>query len=377
MAIVHGFDRADGVPITVGGQTLTIGTPTPANSINVASSNGASSLDNIQVEEDPNSPEIERAEQATFTHTFTMSWGQAINELTYLNRGSIWQDSNGLWFKVLSTRLSRIRPGYARLVVTSESISFDSPPDEFQIIPVELGINILKHPRYFTALFGSGYSSATAQTNQTIIRLLQDYMANTDYAFRTAVSDLFKDSLAGGGTPGYPTYNKKTESFPAGTKITGTEMGLAAALEIVQKWWLGIETPYIIGYQITWASYHFRPPYLHPGGIIEDPTTATPQLPDYFWAYPANPAERFEMGRVNGTIFDWIASYNPQCYSSDGTIDGDPVISWLRKADEIEYARTWFRVTRTWLGAPIGHWDYDIFSGGERPQNKDQFTQYV
>lgn len=114
------------------------------------------------------------------------------------------------------------------------------------------------------------------------------------------------------------------------------------------------------GWELTWVEYYFRPPYLNIGSYIENPIDANPGLPDYFYSisYPPNPAN---------TIFDQIAQTNPQIYSLDGEGATGTHISWLRDADTIEYQRTWFKVTRKWLGAPIGCWDADLYNQGWRP----------
>ncbi len=79
------------------------------------------------------------------------------------------------------------------------------------------------------------------------------------------------------------------------------------------------------------------------------------------------------------TIFDKLAIDNPQDYSIDGLSGGAAKvnISWLRKADEVEYQRTWFKTTSIWIGAPIGSWDLQLYSGGNRPQNANDFVQMI
>ena len=133
-------------------------------------------------------------------------------------------------------------------------------------------------------------------------------------------------------------------------------MAVAAAGEIIQKLWYQEDTPYVAGFQVTWSQYYFAPVYENPGGYVENPFGI---VPDYFLS-PSQDG--------SNTIFDLMAQINPQCYSDNGSSNGNVNISWLRKADEVEYQRTWFKVTRTWIGSPIGHWDAQIYSGGERPQ---------
>lgn len=358
-----GFDRADGLE----GRP---GVPTPDAFILSNSYGGVSGLANIPTDEFPDSPEIERAEQATFTHRYRMSWPNALTHLAITGRGKVESDSLGNITKVLSFNVRRASPGTAEVTKVSEAVSFDAPPDQFQITPVEQGIHIIKHPRYFYAFIGSeGYGGATELLNQMIIRLLQDYFDNTNAMFRDALIKLLYCSLGYTGTSTDTKPEWKSGAWsPAGTKVPGTDLAKRAAIEIIQKWWRGEETPYVVGYQLTWASYYFRPQPLNPGGYIENPILATPQLPEYFYA-----TNLTAMGVYNSTIFDWIAKYNPQCYSSTGDKGGVTTISWLRKADELDYERTWFKVVRTWLGAPVGHWDEQLYNQYARPSQPSDY----
>ena len=154
------------------------------------------------------------------------------------------------------------------------------------------------------------------------------------------------------------------------TTIPGTDLAKRAAMEIVAKYWRNEETPYIVGYEIEWSVYYFLPQFMNPGGYVEDPVLdATPQLPDYFWS-------PYQNGLISSeTIWDDFRFFNPQCYSSTGQYSGDTIISWLRKADRVEYERTWFKVTRRWIGTPIGFWDADLYSQNGRPLLPSQFQQ--
>lgn len=355
----YGFDRADGL-------SARLGTPTDTSAILVKGPDGVlTSIDSIPIEELPDSPEIERAEQATITHTFRMSWSEALNYIGILGRGLLVEDSFGNVYLILSVNLRHEQAGTGLFTVVMESKSFDSPPDEFSIVPVELGVNIIKHPRYFYAFFGDGYGSTTELNNQMVIRLLQDYFDTPSANYRDAIIEMLKKSEgydSGDGAEGQPPpWNKTTQSYDPSAKVAGTTMAKRAAQEIVQKYWRGEETPYLVGYEITFSQYFFVPPTLNPGGYVEDPMTeASPQLPEYFFSrvYPWDPTK---------TIFDYIPVYNPQCYSSDGTPDGSVNISWLRKADQVEFQRTWFRRTSTWIGSPVGFWDVDLYNRDSRP----------
>ena len=124
---------------------------------------------------------------------------------------------------------------------------------------------------------------------------------------------------------------------------------------------------------MSWAQYYYRPPILTPGGYIQDPIIGTgpdnPGLPDYFYS-TQNPPVVDSAGTGSGSdIFSSMAYLNPQGYSYDGTPSGNVNISWLRKADDIDYQRTWFKVTRTWIGSAIGTWDQQLFGGGVPANN--------
>lgn len=363
MSLPSGFDRADGLD----GR---IGTATPEGAVKVSHAGGEDIAD-MPVEELPESPEVERAEQATLTHHYRTDWADGVTRIYALGRGLVRTDSDGNWTKLLSAKLQHEKGGTALLTTVEEGLSFDSPPDEFSVAPVELGVNILKHPRYFYAFFGDGYGSLTEARNQMVVRLLQDYFENVSAQYRDAIINLLSDSLTvNGGTeagtgaaqPPAATPNAPSSIFVDGATVSGTDLAKAAAMEIVTKYWRGEETPYIVGWQITWSAFYFRPQLLDPGGRIEDPMTqARPQLPEYFFS-PAYPPNSFE------TVFDAMAVANPQCYSSDGTAGGSVNISWLRKADDYDYQRTWFKVIRTWIGSPVGFWDTDLYNRLNRPR---------
>lgn len=358
-----GFDRADGVTVLPGGGTM--GTATPSGSIIALAAGGVTTLANMPIEELPESPEIERAEQATITKTFRMSWSECLNRINFLGRGSLVVDTYGNSYLVLSASIHHEEAGTGLMTVVMEAKTFDSPPDEFSIVPVELGVNIIKHPRYFYAFMGDGYGSTTEYQNQMVIRLLQNYMDSPSANYRNAIIRILYNSLdcAAGVGVQPPRWNEDTESYfnYATSKVSGTNAAKRAAMEIIIKYWRGEETPYMVGYEMTWSQYYFVSPWLNPGGYVEDPMTqSTPQLPEYFYSRVFPPNGSY-------TIFDFLPYINPQCYSADGTYAGSVNISWLRKADQVEYQRTWFRITRTWIGSPVGFWDSDLYTTNNRP----------
>ena len=73
-----------------------------------------------------------------------------------------------------------------------------------------------------------------------------------------------------------------------------------------------------------------------------------------------------------GFRYSWTRAY----WSIAGTINlggyiespGGPLtgmfpagISWLRQADDVKFTGQHFRYTVSWLGAPDGHWDTDLY----------------
>lgn len=426
----QGIDWADGL-------SGRIGTPS-GDSVKVQSYNGASSTSGVQIEEDHDSPTLERAEQATCVHTYRMPYEEALNRIAIYGRGTLVTDSTGNIYRVLSSSLKRMgkEGNQASLSITAESLSYDQPPDEFQITPVKLGVDIMKNPRYFYALMptnqipdyiGALDTDAQAQAKQCIIRAIQAYRenpfiptANNINGMTGLLHDNIAMNLSSGKflitnknpnyESGYPATepdpvgtvyaDNPTDTYPSGapyplavTDFTTADqpnpvfyyqqvdsnssdpnnkvaLAMAAAKEIIGKLWRMEDSPMLNGWEITWTEYYFRPPPLNGGAYVENPIDAVPPLPDYFYstAYPPNAIE---------TIFDEMASQNAQCYSSNGLWSGETSISWLRDADSIEYQRTWFRVTRKWLGAPIGAWDADIYSGGERPSSVGDYRNLI
>jgi hypothetical protein len=138
------FDRADGLNGREG-----IATPAAAIWINDAGTQFdiTDPAYGLKLREACTSPEIERAEQCTITHTFLTDYNDGRTRLSTLGRGTLLVSEDSDVSRVLSARMQRERGGYCTIIVVAESVSFDSPPDEFQIQPVELGIHSIKHPR--------------------------------------------------------------------------------------------------------------------------------------------------------------------------------------------------------------------------------------
>jgi len=370
------FNRANGDDL-IPPANVPMGTPAPEGSVLITDASGTNI---ISFNEDDNSPEIERAEQATITHTFTTTWQDAINRLIGLGRGTILYDSYGNETRVLSSKIVHMEGEAAKLIVVCEGLSFDTPPDEFDCVPVDLGINIIKHPRYFYYLDPNGTASDTAQerqAKQAIIAAVQTYQDAPFYPSQDFVNSLLKNNIQNFFAVNKVPVTTGTGATPSTTTFDASaspsvSLAIAAASEIITKLWKQIDNPPLTGYKITWKQYYFKDPagglepllYLNPGSYIEDPITeAIPSLPDYFGSTNGDYA-------TGGTIFDQIANINPQCYRN---IDGVLQISWARLPDEQDYVRTWFCVTRSWIGSPIGMWDQDLYSKLPRPTLPSQY----
>lgn len=381
-----GFDNADGVtpvplqPKGSGGNNLPVGVPNPAGDLisNANDEDFDANGNSCTIAQSPDElPEIERAEQATFSGSFRMIWRAALSFIGVVGRGTFVQDSFGNIWRILSSKLKGERGGTGLFTLVGESISFDSPPDDYQMTPVELGLNIIKYPRYFYSLYPSGSDftdmvgvtpnqATRAQVKQSVICAIQTYRDSPFFPSVSQINGLVQNQIISAVTGNLiPTLVGSATNQVDISGDAGSLLAVAAAGEIIQKLWFQIDTPYIAGFQVTWSQYYFAPVFENPGGYIESPVGI---VPDYF----ISPAQD-----GSNTIFDQMAAINPQCYSDDGTPGGNVNISWLRKADEVDYQRTWFKVTRTWIGSPVGLWDAQIFSGGERPTAPSDYLPLV
>lgn len=364
---------------------------------------------------------MERAEQCTVRHRFTMDWQEALNRWSIYSRGTLLQDSASNFYRVLVCNIQHQKPDTAILDITSEALSFDNPPDEFQITPVKLGLDIMKHPRYFYALMPTNQiptpwpANVTADTDaqiavkQAIIRAIQAYRENPFIPTAQAINNMvgaLHDSITcnfvtGKGVYAVPNPNFNS-NFPATAPIevggtvpaaatsasdanpqyyyaaydSGTTdpngkiaLAMAAAREIIGKLWRMEDAPLVNGWEIVWSEYYWRPPFLNPGGYVENPMAASPALPDYFVSPAYIPDST--------TIFDRLSVYNPQCFAVNGQYNGTVSISWLRDADTFEFQRTFFKVTHRWLGAPVGAWDADLYNQFNRPSSPSDYRSLI
>jgi hypothetical protein len=323
-----GLDRATGV----GGMP---GTATPNAAIIARGSGGAITLNDIQLEELPSSPTFERAEQATIRHQFRLPLVRAFQLQVTLGRGTFLIDSYGNQTRVLSSEVTPEKPDMAVLTITSEGINFDTPPDEFSIVPEQLGVWIVKHPRYWYSL--DGFWDIIFVINQ----FDESQNLNEKAGAKEAIASL---------------------PVPSGKTQQQTDLAKAAAFEIIDKLATKIDSPYLPGFRVTWSQYYWAPVALSPGAFIQDPILEG-GLPEFFWSTDFT-------GDISQSIFSRMGAANPQCYL---TPTGELNISWLRQADEMEYVRTWFKVTRTWIGSPIGNWDPLIYQARVRPTTPQEY----
>jgi hypothetical protein len=413
--IAVGLDYNDGKLMLPVNPVGAVGTPGPAgtpdppgNTVQLDNSNGNQNSTQLIQSED-GSPEIERAEQCTALQSDIMPSPLAYSFLQGMGRGTFVSDSGGNEFRILSSKVTRLgsqKPGFSRLSFVGESISFDTPPDEFSLSAVELGINIIKNPRYYSFLQPSTndvlangsvindfvtrvgiapLSATVAQVKMAIIRAIQQYQDAPFFPSLNTINGSVQNSIIAVFISGIVPVQVNTSTFPI--TITGgdpngifaCQMAAAAAQEIIQNLWYQEDTPYIPGFEMTWTQYFFSPPYLNPGCYIEDPILV---VPDYFTDPNTNQQLVPNTGNHGtetpnpgiDTIFDDFATINPQYFSDDGTSTGNVLYSALRKADTFNFQRTWFQLVHTWLISPIGHWNPLLYSRNNRPTMPSQFA---
>jgi hypothetical protein len=306
----NGLDRADGLENRPG-------TPSTTNDFKVNTSlNGTYGS---FLEEEADSPEIERAEQGTIVHKFRCDPETAKVLIATIGRGYTFQDSNGYTSRCVNSRLVYNKGLVCGIQITCESLNWDNPPDEFSLDIVELNPALPKHPRYNALDYGDRY-----KVNNSIRAESMEYQG----MFQNIVN-LFTD----------PT--KKEQ-----------------AKELAFKLHKGEDSFYLPGFRITYSKYFYAPVPLNPGGYIEDPILSG-VLPYYFWntSIPQEPD-------TTNTIFSYLETVNPVIYGNG--------ISWLRLCDTIQYQRTWFKVTATWQGGPLGQWDKELYTIPSQPYQTEE-----
>jgi hypothetical protein len=330
-----GWDSADGVtllpaqPYQSGGTPLIVGTPLPTAQVEIFGGYN----DGTFLEEQPGSPRIERAEQCTCEHTIELAKSDAITLFANLPRGTIVSDTGANIWRVLSCDYTRTNDLHCSLHYVMESLSFDTPPDDFEINDVSLDLFIIKHPRYWrwlcpysgdtTAIqLGDSAQSSIAQIKEALIRIVQNYIESPFYPSQNLTQNYLQSNIIDGlnnGTFQIPvknpifqpgstnvqpvTWDGNAASIPSRgnpncpyylvpvTKawldddpdIGPIHMAMAAAQELITKLWRQEDTPYIPAYEIVWTQRFFQPVYLNPGAYPEDPRDV---VPSYFMGAP-------------------------------------------------------------------------------------------
>jgi len=438
-AIANGVDRGIGTTVPFSpyvpgsGATGVVGTAPPPGSVMVTTGAAAG----ILMEEDPDSPTIERGTQCTCQHRFTYTnYEDAVNAWAVLGMGTILIDSAGNIWRLLTCSIQSEVGGKCKLITVSESVSFDLPPDEFQVNSVDLGIDIIKHPRYFPNLYPTTaeFGTVVGQVKSSIIMAIQAYR---DAPFFPAQNNVFGwlngyiqtlqvssfsssnlklyvpnpnynpalplvpdtntqtlDSDGSGGitsptpppvaTTASPSPNDASIPVSVASSVieatASVALAMAAAQEIISKLWRMEDSPYAAGVEVKYSFYSFLPPLFNLGSYLEDPDFI---VPDYFMKPDRALTELPPRGGMSypvagdDNIFQYNAISNPQDFSDTGLVTGETVISWLRKADEVVWERGLCKMTYTWVGSAIGYFDPQIYGASSRPSVPSDYQTFA
>ena len=228
-----GLDSADGVtplpsqPYGAGGTSHIIGTPLPTGEAYVWTSDG---LDQPFLEEQAGSPRIERAEQCTCEHTVKVDKTSGQFYWTNMPRGTVVSDTGGKIWRVLSCDYTRESDLYVLFHYVMESLSFDSPPDDFDFNEVSLDLFIIKHPRYWRWL--SPYAADNAPValgpnpgdalgslltiKESIIRVIQNYIESPFYPTQLMTQNYLQANIIDAITNGTLQIPVTNPTFKAG-----------------------------------------------------------------------------------------------------------------------------------------------------------------
>lgn len=332
-----GLDRADGTGDFPG-------TPTPDNAI---SRQIATELNDAGTyfEESPDSPQFNFGEQGTIKHDFECDPDTFFQLIPLIQRGQITTDSYGDVSKVLESSATYSKGNRYKVSVTSEGLNWGIPPDEFDVQPQDINPDLMKHPRYNYGPAGANTATGyglTAQMKQAIRFIINQ---NTNYMGASGFNMIFN----GAGIVG-----------PGGViKMSTTQQQMA--WEIIQKYYRGEDTFYLPALVVTYSSYYYSPQPLCPGGFLDDPifSSSGASVPYFFWSIDGTD----DPSNTNN-ILQNIEEQDQWNLWSNG-------VTYLRKADTFQYARTWFKLTQTWVGAPTGpedqnnqtyiFWDPDLY----------------
>ena len=223
------------------------------------------------------------------------------------------------------------------LTVTSEGQYplFPNPPDEFDVETVELNPALEKHPRYGALTYNQRFLVRNAN-------LVDDKNLQQQY------ENLLLNVSA---------------SSPPGTPATTIALQITQSQEMLFKQHKGEDSFYLAGYKITYSAYFWLPQFINPGGYIEDPVSQG-GLPYLYWSTTG-------MNNPQNSVFAKTAVYNQNLYApsfATGSLTTPPFgLSWLRQADTLHLNRTWWKLTKTWIGGPIGVWDNELYNQALAP----------
>lgn len=321
-----GYDRADGSNV--------LGTTTPAAAYIIDPSP-------FYIEEDANSPQIERAEQITVQHNLKCDPLTGQTFISGLARGTLRQDTSGNFWRILSSNLLREKGDVCRLVYTEEGIGQDTPPDECSFDIVEFNPPLEQHPRYSTDAFGIG---------TTLLRYNLNSLGDVDDPAELTGPQIIQLAKQAANAA---SLNNSTENLLQINVDNVTDpIILGLAEELTQKFFKWINTFYFAGIRVTWSQFYWFPQPHNPGGIIEDPVDKG-GLPPFFWSDDGTPTG-------NNVLEHLIHTLNPTLFPVVDSLTGR-YFSWIRQADQHQFLRSLVKVTRTWIGGPGGKWDTDLY----------------
>ena len=363
-----GTDRADGTGQFPGTPTAGLNaiiriaaTPSPSGY------NPSGSQDVVGVsyfEEMPDSPEYDFGEQGTVRHTFECDADTFNDLIPVLQRGQVQFDSSGDVSRILNTTAQWQRGNRVRFSVTSEGLSWGRPPDEFTMEPMEINPDLMKHPRYNDGSAGATGNGLT-DAQKGAIRFVNGSQTAYDAAqgfMQVLLGGGVDPSVAAGSGPLFPGAVQNASPINQYQYTIQQRM----AWEVISKYWRGEDTFYLPAIVLTYTTFYYPEegaPPMNPGGYIEDPTLASPfAIPYYFWSLDGT--DTTGSNNSNNKLQSFAVGNIGNMYSSG--------VTYLRKADQERFERTWFRRTQTWIGAPTGpvdangnnyiYWDPDLYS---------------
>ena len=341
---ISGFDWADG---------QNIGTPTPDDARLLATS--PYSFGEHFFEELPDSPECDSGDVVTVRHRFRCDYETGQIYFQGLLRGSLMEDSDGNLSTVLNTSLNRQRGDTALLTVTAELI-LDPPMDEFQVTPIEFNLALEKHPRYHAVFTynlkpdGVTPIDTTKPVGPNLVEMMKRGAQNPQTLYSATDANWLNATTVPGWNDPVPYIANSTT---LGALIT--EMQLAYRR--------GEFEFYLSGWQVQWSWYYFGLSQLgglvgqalYPadeGGYVQDPVVSG-FLPSYFWSLDGTADHSDENNMLARLpVLDSNALYGTPANGK---------FSWLKQADHVEFNRTWFKQTLTWVGGPLGIWDFKVY----------------